>query len=457
MEHSTHEPSSVLPGELPPIPADFSPRLSPPGEVPVRRRRRRLAAGVLLGLTGLTAAGAVLVSTCTLCYAVSAGDAAPLAFVPATETYQTAVSQVEDQVSQILQEDYAYPQQTTVALTIAPKEQLQTPAQLTDRLMETVDRVAVRWLLTVDGVPVAACGQRQTIDQALEAVKDHYRTSDTTAAYFSGEIAVEEVYLPQETELLDEAGLLQRLLQPRSQVQPALDQLARACGEEEQPPETEGAALPLLLVHTEEEVTTTQPVPPAVQEIPDDTLLVGQRQTIQEGTPGLEERTERVACLLGQEQSRQTMSVNLLTPAVPTQVAVGTAQGEAGAKGRFLWPLQGRISSPFGPRQIFGGSGFHRGLDIAAPSGTPITAAAGGTVIWSGPKGTYGNLLQVDHGNGYVTYYAHCSQLLAQVGQTVAQGETIALVGSTGRSTGPHCHFELLWQGTLLDPENCLP
>ena len=166
MEHSTHEPSSVLSGDLPPIPADFAPRLSPPGEVPVRRRRR-LAAGVLLGLTGLTAAGAVLVSTCTLCYAVSAGDAAPLAFVPATETYQTAVSQVEDQVSRILQEDYAYPQQTTVALTIAPKEQLQTPAQLTDRLMETVDQVAVRCLLTVDGVPVAACGQRQTIDQAL--------------------------------------------------------------------------------------------------------------------------------------------------------------------------------------------------------------------------------------------------------------------------------------------------
>ena len=78
-------------------------------------------------------------------------------------------------------------------------------------------------------------------------------------------------------------------------------------------------------------------------------------------------------------------------------------------------------------------------------------------MIWSGPKGTYGNLLQVDHGNGYVTYYAHCSQLLAQVGQSVAQGETIALVGSTGRSTGPHCHFELLWQGTLLDPEKCLP
>ena len=96
-------------------------------------------------------------------------------------------------------------------------------------------------------------------------------------------------------------------------------------------------------------------------------------------------------------------------------------------------------------------------IDIAAASGTPIAASAGGTVIWSGSKGTYGNLVKVDHGNGFVTYYAHCSQLLVQAGDTVAQGETIALVGSTGRSTGPHCHFEILWQGELLDPLACLP
>jgi murein DD-endopeptidase MepM/ murein hydrolase activator NlpD len=126
-------------------------------------------------------------------------------------------------------------------------------------------------------------------------------------------------------------------------------------------------------------------------------------------------------------------------------------------EGGFVWPVTGRITSPFGERTIFGSEDFHRGLDIAVPLGTPIVAAAGGQVIWSGEKGSYGNLIQIDHGNGYVTYYAHCSELQAAEGDWVSQGQTIALAGSTGRSTGPHCHFEVLWQGERLDPQNCLP
>ena len=150
--------------------------------------------------------------------------------------------------------------------------------------------------------------------------------------------------------------------------------------------------LPLLTVCTVEEVTYTQPVEPPVQEVEDSTLLLGEEKVLSQGTPGLEERTDRVTYTMGQEQSRENMSRNRLAQATPTQVAVGTAQGVEGAKGRFLWPLRGRITSPFGGRQIFGGENFHRGLDIAAPSGTPIAASAGGQVIWAGPKGTYGNL-----------------------------------------------------------------
>ena len=78
-------------------------------------------------------------------------------------------------------------------------------------------------------------------------------------------------------------------------------------------------------------------------------------------------------------------------------------------------------------------------------------------MVWSGAKGTYGNLLILDHGNGFATYYAHCSQLLVEEGDTVKQGEKIALMGSTGRSTGPHLHFEVRWQNEPVDPQQRLP
>ena len=98
----------------------------------------------------------------------------------------------------------------------------------------------------------------------------------------------------------------------------------------------------------------------------------------------------------------------------------------------------------------------HSMLDIADRQGASIAAAADGTVCFAGPCGTYGQLVKVDHGNGFVTYYAHCSALLVSVGDWVAQGEPVAEMGSTGRSTGPHCHFEIRWLGTPLDPLACL-
>lgn len=448
---------AVFPRPMPPL--DTVPRAG-------RRRRRALLAGALLGLTGLSVAGAVVVSTCTLCYAVSTDGTAPLAYVRGHDTIQAAVQQVETQVSEILRSDYSYPQETTTALTIAPKQRLQTSDELTASLMETVDLVKAEYILTIDGVPIGACESREVIDQALWEIKATYTNQFTVAAYFGNTVDVIEGYLPADTEVLDTAALVQRLTQPRSQAQAAIDALAQALERQEDEatgvlPEEEAAegqaSDPLLTVRTVEEVTYTQPVEPPIQEVEDATLLVGERKVLQEGTPGLAEHTDRVTYAQGQEQSREAMSMNLLTAATPTQVAVGTAQGVEGAQGRFLWPLEGRITSAFGGREIFGSESFHRGIDIAAPLGTPITASAGGTVIWSGGKGTYGNLVKIDHGNGFVTYYAHCSQLLVQEGDQVNQGDTIALVGSTGRSTGPHCHFELLWQDELLDPQLCLP
>ena len=130
--------------------------------------------------------------------------------------------------------------------------------------------------------------------------------------------------------------------------------------------------------------------------------------------------------------------------------------------GKFLWPVPSSsyISSPWGYRihPIYGTKKLHAGIDIAASSGSNIVAAESGTVILSswGYNGGYGNYIIVSHGNGYTTRYAHCSNLYVKVGETVSRGQVIAAVGSTGASTGPHCHFEVRINGESVNPVNYL-
>jgi len=120
-------------------------------------------------------------------------------------------------------------------------------------------------------------------------------------------------------------------------------------------------------------------------------------------------------------------------------------------------PVSGRLTSGFGwRRNPWGGRGseMHTGVDIAARTGTPIRATGGGTVVFSGWEGAFGNKVIIDHGFGIRTLYAHNSANLVYVGQIVRRGDTIARVGSTGRSTGPHVHYEVLVNGVAVDPAN---
>jgi murein DD-endopeptidase MepM/ murein hydrolase activator NlpD len=135
--------------------------------------------------------------------------------------------------------------------------------------------------------------------------------------------------------------------------------------------------------------------------------------------------------------------------------AIQSAQASAGSSGTgapsaagFIWPVNGPVVSGFGMRW----GRMHEGIDIAASSGTPIHAAAAGTVIHAGWLGGYGNLVVLDHGDGLSTAYAHASAILVGLGQRVSQGETLSLVGSTGNSSGPHLHFEVRVNGSAVDP-----
>jgi len=135
--------------------------------------------------------------------------------------------------------------------------------------------------------------------------------------------------------------------------------------------------------------------------------------------------------------------------------AIRGSQAQAGSSGTgapsaagLIWPVDGIVVSGFGMRW----GRMHEGIDVTASTGTPVRAAAAGTIIHAGWLGGYGNLVVVDHGNGLATAYAHASAILVVVGQQVGQGEMVSLVGSTGNSSGPHLHFEVRVNGVAVDP-----
>ncbi len=146
-------------------------------------------------------------------------------------------------------------------------------------------------------------------------------------------------------------------------------------------------------------------------------------------------------------ESARLASIITASPA-PSSPAPSDPQAPPPSSSGFVWPVRGTVVSPFGPRW----GRLHAGIDIAAPGGTPIAAAAAGTVIYSGSMSGYGNLVVIQHAGGIATAYAHNSSNAVSVGQPVAQGQTIASVGCTGRCFGDHVHFEVRVNGTPVDP-----
>ena len=155
---------------------------------------------------------------------------------------------------------------------------------------------------------------------------------------------------------------------------------------------------------------------------------------------------EPKSVVVASNKKASTGSVNTATNISGTKVSLGIS---------LVKPVSGTISSRFGARSRVRSSA-HTGLDIATSTGTPVVAAASGTVTFSGWKGSYGYLMVITHSNGVQTYYGHCSKLYYNAGQTVSKGQKIAAVGNTGNSTGPHLHFEIRVNGVAYNPQNYL-
>ncbi len=210
---------------------------------------------------------------------------------------------------------------------------------------------------------------------------------------------------------------------------------------------------PYLSVKIIEEYIYTETAPKETEVVENNNEYKTYRKVLVEGKDGEKEITAKVTKINGIEETRETLSEKITVAPVTEKVEVGTlTEPPKKAVGSFKYPVYGRLTSGYGARW----GTTHKGLDLAAPYGTPVKASDGGTVIFAGWGNGYGNLVKIDHGNGFVTYYGHNSRLAVSVGQKVAQGEVIAYVGSTGDSTGNHVHFEIRKNGIACNPLNYL-
>ncbi|MDQ0284968.1 murein DD-endopeptidase MepM/ murein hydrolase activator NlpD [Desulfofundulus luciae] len=214
-------------------------------------------------------------------------------------------------------------------------------------------------------------------------------------------------------------------------------------------------AVPVINVLATARRTEKREIPFPEERRRDNSMYRGQQRIIQPGKPGLEEVTYQVAYLNGREVSRDVLDRRVIRKSETRVVAVGSRMllaSRSGTGGRLAWPTVGAIESPFGPRW----GRLHAGVDIAAGTSAPVRAAESGRVVSAGWNGGYGLMVDVYHGDGVITRYAHLSRIEVRVGQRVERGQVLGRVGSTGNATGPHLHFEVLVNGRPVNPARFL-
>ena len=447
-------------------------------------RRSRLQPIVFLTTAlSLTAAG-VLGTLYGPGYRVSV-DGVDLGLVDSPKAVVAAAARVEDRASEILGYDYDLNQDISHSFEVCLREDVKPITDVETYLFDQIGEVMKTSVLTVKGQMLGAADNDAALTAMLEGIKAPYITENTVLAEFVEPLSVSREYTA--TSAIRSIDSLREMLTSNSLEQ--VDYTVRAGDTFSAIANSNGMrvaelqllnpdvnidrlqigqtltiskAVPFLSVRTVDNVTYDGPVAFEVKEITDDSMYQGNKKVVTPGVEGWATYNADVTSINGEETERVINSTQVHTEPVTQVVAVGTKpRPKTMATGSFQWPIYGKITSGYGNRYIFGSTSFHSGIDINGYYGQPIAAADGGKVVYAG-TGTgsywsYGNYVVIDHENGLQTIYAHCSSLCVSTGERVYKGQVIAKVGSTGRATGNHCHFQVKENGETVNPYNYLP
>ena len=361
----------------------------------------------------------------------------------------------------------------TYAFKIVTTDSICEQEEIKTNILSTVDEVQEGFCIMVDGEIIAAFSDEVAANTVLEQLKAPYIDGNIESVGFDKDVSIKKevasiglftnaqaaldkitgnmeqtMYTVQENDTFwDIAEKFDIPVETLQAMNPDVNETALKTGQQIKVQELK----PLFSVCTVKLEEYETQVPCEVQKIEDASLLKGTIDVVEEGAAGVSYRKARVTYQNGVEISREVLEETVVSAPVTRVEKVGTKEPPSSqGSGSFIRPYLGTLTSRFGSRW----GGTHTGMDLAGPVGAPIKASDNGRVVTSGWSGGYGNLVVIDHGNGYQTYYAHCSKLLVKVGDVVSQGDVIAKIGSTGNSTGPHVHFEVRKNGVPQNPQN---
>lgn len=360
--------------------------------------------------------------------------------------------------------------------TRAPRKEVLDENQLKDKIKQYIKYSLQSYSIYVDGNVIATLQSKEAAEKALDQVKEYYTKNADKSKLKSIDFA-EKVEVKQEfneaARIMEDKEALDFILKGTSEVKThkiesgesfwsisrkynmSLTDLQKANPGVDSEKVQIGQVLnlivpkPLVSVKTVETLTYKEQAP-FEQKVEFSSSMYNNETSVKvKGEYGENEITADITKINGVEKSKTVLSQKVLK-APKTQIIVKGTKEPPPKKGTgtFTKPTNGMLSSRFGMRW----GRRHEGIDLAAPIGSPVKAADGGVVIFTGYDGGYGNLIKVDHGGGYVTYYGHLSKIYVKKGTKVYKGQKIGAVGSTGNSTGPHLHFEIRKNGVPQNP-----
>lgn len=438
------------------------------------------AVGIFLSagcLTGSIAAANVIY---TPAYSVNY-NGNELGIVLNEDSFRQAVNAAEAEATAALGAESVIEENASASFTLARKTDVITPDELTTAMLEQVDELERGFILNINGEAVGYLNSEAEMSTLLEQIAKPFKTENTIRTEFQQTVSVDDGYAS--LELLSNFDDIYALLTSHTKeavtytvvkgdsyweiarnydmsisellsMNPHVTEDHLNIGEVL----TVEEAVPFLSVITVDKSVYEEVIASPITYVDDSSMYQGETKTKTEGADGLAQVQAEVTYQNGIEIKREVIETTTLQEATETIILRGTKERpKTASTGNYIWPVKGTITSSTGTRTLLGSTGYHSGLDIGVPYGTKVKAADGGTVTFAGWKGNYGNLVIITHDNGNQTYYAHNSELLVSKGDKVYQGQAIAKAGSTGRSTGSHCHFEVRVNGKTQNPYDYLP